>query len=163
MATRPKKPQTKTQATKTQAKRPAKKKVVAAKASEAAVREEPAPKTPTPVLVNSVKPEEKLPDSQAVVESAVDTFEKSLKAAMPVARKVNSKLVDIAQANMNSGLELARDLAGAKSPMEMMRLGMNYWHEHMGVFEAQAQELRTLSAEFVTTASEPIRAHIRRT
>jgi hypothetical protein len=113
MATRPKKPQTKTQATKTQAKRPAKKKVVAAKASEAAVREEPAPKTPTPVLVNSV--------------------------------------------------ELARDLAGAKSPMEMMRLGMNYWHEHMGVFEAQAQELRTLSAEFVTTASEPIRAHIRRT
>jgi len=164
MATRPKKPQTKTQATKTQAKRPPKKKVVAAKASEAAVREEPAPKAPAPVLVNSVKPEEKLTDStQAVMESAVDTFEKSLKAAMPVARKVNSKLVDIAQANMNSGLELARDLAGAKSPMEMMRLGMNYWHEHMGVFEAQAQELRTLSAEFVTTASEPIRAHIRRT
>jgi len=162
MATRPKKPQTKTHATKTQAKRPPKKKVVAAKASEAAVREEPAPKAPAPVLVNSVKPEEKLSDSQAVVESAVDTFEKSLKAAMPVARKVNSKLVDIAQANMNSGLEFARDLAGAKSPMEMMRLGMNYWHEHMGVFEAQAQELRTLSAEFVTTASEPIRAHIRR-
>jgi hypothetical protein len=156
MATRPKRPQTK---------KPTKKKVIAAKVSEAAVRGEAAPEpVPAPVLVNAVKPEEKLsPSTQGSVESAVDTFEKSLKAAMPVARKVNRKLVDIAQANMNSGLELARDLAGAKSPMEMMRLGMNYWHEHMGVFEAQAQELRMLSAEFMTTASEPIRAHIRRT
>jgi len=154
MATRPRKPQTK---------KPTKKKVVAAKVSEVAIREEPAPKALAPVLVNSVKPDEKLADTAHAVESAVDTLEKSLKAAMPVARKVNSKLVDIAQANMNSGLELARDLAGAKSPMEAMRLGMNYWHEHMGVFEAQAQELRMLSAEFVTTASEPIRAHIRRT
>jgi hypothetical protein len=156
MATRPKRPQTK---------KPTKKKVIAAKVSEAAVRGEAAPEpAPAPVLVNAVKPEEKLsPSTQGSVESAVDTFEKSLKAAMPVARKVNRKLVDIAQANMNSGLELARDLAGAKSPMEMMRLGMNYWHEHMGVFEAQAQELRMLSAEFMTTASEPIRAHIRRT
>ncbi len=156
MATRPKRPQTK---------KPTKKKVIAAKVSEAAVRGEAAPEpAPAPVLVNAVKPEEKLPPSaHGSVESAVDTFEKSLKAAIPVARKVNRKLVDIAQANMNSGLELARDLAGAKSPMEMMRLGMNYWHEHMGVFEAQAQELRMLSAEFMTTASEPIREHIRRT
>ena len=159
MATRPKKPQTKTQA-----KKPTKKKVVAAKVSEAAVRGEPAPEpSPAPVLVNSVKPDERLTESaQVAVESAVDTIEKTLKAALPVARKVNHKLVDIAQTNMNSGLELARDLAGAKSPMEAMRLGMTYWHEHMGVFEAQAQELRTLSAEFVATASEPIRAQIRR-
>jgi hypothetical protein len=160
MATRPKKPQTKTQA-----KKPAKKKVVAAKVNEAAVRGEAAPEpVPAPVLVNSVKPDEKLTEpTQVTLETAVDTIEKTLKAALPIARKVNHKLVDIAQTNMNSGLELARDLAGAKSPMEAMRLGMNYWHEHMGIFEAQAQELRTLSAEFVATASEPIRAQIRRT
>jgi hypothetical protein len=169
MATRPKRPQSKPQT-----KKPTTKKVVAAKVSEAAVRAEAAPEpapavragaapAPTPVLVNAVTPEEKLPEiAQAAVDSAVDTFEKSLKAALPVARKVNSKLVDIAQANMNSGLELARDLAGAKSPMEMMRLGMSYWHENLGVFENQAQELRMLSAELMTTASEPIRAHIRR-
>jgi hypothetical protein len=59
-------------------------------------------------------------------------------------------------------MELARDLANAKSPLEMMQLGMTYWQEHMGAFEAQAQELRTLSAKFMTTASEPILAHIRR-
>ena len=88
---------------------------------------------------------------------------RAVEAALPVARKVNHKLVDIAQTNMNSGLELARDLAGAKSPIEAMRLSMNYWHEHMGILEAQAQELRSLSAEFVATASEPIWAQIRRT
>jgi len=96
-----------------------------------------------PVLVNAVKPEEKLPDT-ALVERAVDSLEKSLKAAVPAAVAVNRKLVDIAQANMNSSLELARDLANAKSPMEMMRLQMNYWHENMSVFGAQAQELRAL-------------------
>jgi hypothetical protein len=167
MATRPNKSQTKMQA-----KKPTKKKVVAAKVSEAAVRGGPTPESaPAPVLVNSVKPDERLtkPDerltesAQVAVESAVDTLEKTLKAALPVARKVNHKLVDIAQTNMNSGLELARDLAGAKSPIEAMRLSMHYWHEHMGILEAQAQELRTLSAELVATASAPIRAQIRRT
>jgi hypothetical protein len=160
MATRSKKPQTKAQA-----KKPTRKKVVAAKVSETAVRGEPAPEpVPAPVLVNSVKPDERLTESaQVAVESAVDTIEKTLKAALPAARKVNHKLVDIAQTNMNSGLEFARDLAGAKSPIEAMRLGMNYWHDHIGVLEAQAQELRMLSAEFVVTASEPLRAQIRRT
>jgi hypothetical protein len=169
MATRPKKTQTKPQAkaqtkpqAKPQAKKPVKKKVVAAKVSETAVRGKTAPE-PAPVLANAVSPEEKLPAAaQGAVESAVDTLEKTLRAALPGARKVNHKLVDIAQTNMNAGLELARDLAGAKSPMEMMQLGMSYWHEHMNVFEAQAQELRMLSAEFMTTASEPIRTHIRR-
>jgi hypothetical protein len=161
MATYPKKPQ---------GKKPGSKKIAAAQVNGPAVRKSPATdaaepvspaKSAAPVLVNAVKPEEKLPDT-ALVESAVDSFEKSMKAAVPAAVAVNRKLVDIAQANMNSGLELARDLANAKTPMEMMRLGMNYWHENMGVFEAQAQELRMLSAKFMATTAEPIRAHMRR-
>lgn len=113
------------------------------------------------VLVNAVKPDEKLADG-GLVERAVDSLEKSLKAAMPAAVAVNSKLVDIAQTNMNAGMELVRDLAGARTPLEAMQLGITYWHANMGVFQAQAQELRVLSARFVTTASEPIRDHIRR-
>ena len=46
--------------------------------------------------------------------------------------------------------------------MEAMRLQMDYWQDCVGVFGSQAQELRTLSAEFLATASEPIRAHMRR-
>jgi len=164
MATHPKKPH---------AKKSASKKIAAATVNGPAVRKSPATAAPpvavsparvspvAPVLVNAVKPEEKLPDT-ALVERAVNSLEKSLKAAVPAAVAVNRKLVDIAQANMNSGLELARDLANAKSPMEMMRLQMTYWHENMSVFGAQAQELRTLSAEFLATTAEPFRAHLRR-
>ncbi len=168
MATDPKKPDVKKSATKKNAK--TKKKVVAAAetsgpvARKAAPAPQPsataAPKA-APVLVNAVRPDEKLA-SPALVERAVDTLEKSLKAAMPAAAAVNRKVVDIAQANMNSGLELARDLAGAKSPMEAMRLGMSYWNERMELFKTQAEELRALQAAFVARTSEPIREHLRR-
>jgi hypothetical protein len=154
MATRPKK---------SQAGEPTKK-TAAAKASTRAVRRKPAPKAPpAPVLVDAVKPDEKLPAAPAgALNGAVETLGKSLKAAMPAAAAVNRKLVDIAQANMNSGMELARDLAGARTPMEAMRLQMAYWHDNIGLFEAQAQELRAVSAEFMAKTSEPIRAHMRR-
>jgi hypothetical protein len=167
MATRPKRPQVKTPTSK----KPAAKRVSAAKMDETVIREAavqppakaPAPAPEPPVLVNAVKPEEKLSEPvEDAIESAVQTLEKSFEAAMPAALAVNQKLVDIAQTNMNAGLELARDLAGAKSPMEAMRLGMNYWHECVGVFGSQALELRTLAGEFMTTANEPIRAHMRR-
>ncbi len=160
---------------KTQAsKKPASKRVSAAKMDEAVIRETVVPKAPAPapakapapvpVLVNAIMPEERLSESfDDVVDSAVQTLEKSFEAAMPVARAVNRKLVDIAQTNMNAGFELARDLAGAKTPMEAMRLQMTYWQDCVGVFGSQAQELRTLAGEFMTTANEPIRAHMRRT
>jgi hypothetical protein len=172
MATRPKRPQAKTSVSKTPpSKKPANKRVSAAKMDETVIREAvakapapaPAAPAPAPVLVNAVKPEEKLSEPiEDAIESAVETLEKSFEAAMPVALAVNQKLVDIAQTNMNAGLDLARDLAAAKTPMEAMRLGMNYWHECFGVFGSQAQELRVLAGEFMTTANEPIRAQLRR-
>ena len=166
MATRPKRPQGKTPASKTPAsKKSVNKRVSAAKTDETVIREAVAKApAPAPVLINPVKPEEKLSEPvEDAIERAVETLEKSFEAAMPAALAVNQKLVDIAQTNMNAGLDLARDLAGAKSPMEAMRLGMNYWHECVGVFGSQAQELRVLAGEFMTTANEPLRAHMRRT
>ena len=147
-----------TQSKKSQAKKPSKEKVATATVAEPAVRGEPAPK---PVLANAVKPDEKLL-AAGTLNGAVDTLEKSLKATVPAAIAVNRMLFDIAQANMNSGMELARDLAGARTPMEALRLGMNYWHDNADVFQSQARELRTLSAKLLTTASGPLRAQLRR-
>ena len=177
MTTRPKKSQGKKSAAgKTAAKTPQAKtqakKAAAAAASAPSLRkvkttERPAKtptktpsKTPAPVRVNALKPDEKL--AEAGPMDAVESIEQSMKAALPAAVAVNCKLVDIAQANVNSGLALARELAGATSPLEMMRLSVMHWHAHMGVVETQAQELRILSATFMTSASEPIRAHLRR-
>ena len=87
--------------------------------------------------------------------------QQSLTAAQKGATAVNAKLIDMAQETMNSGLEHARDLASAKNPMQVLKLQMSYWHETIESFNAQAQELRTLSSELVANSSEPIRAHLR--
>jgi hypothetical protein len=82
---------------------------------------------------------------------------RSLQLTMPVAAAVNTKLFDMAHSNVSAGLELARDLAGAKTPMEAMRLGVAYWFNHLGAVQAQARELQSLSAAWVKTASQQIR------
>ena len=89
-------------------------------------------------------------------------MERSLKAAGQGTVAVNRKLIDIARANVASGLDLALDLATAKNPIEMARVQMAFWDEQMKALASQAQELRTLSAEMVAQASEPIREHVKR-
>lgn len=150
-------------AKKSEVKKPSAKRT-AATAAHATARKTAMAKAPasmpqtTPVPAS--KPEEK-PAETALVERTFDTFE-SLKAAVPAAVAVNHKLVDIVQTNMKAGMALARDLASAKSPLEIMQLGMSSWQAHLGVLEAQARELRMLSAELMTTANEPFRARVLR-
>jgi Phasin protein len=93
-------------------------------------------------------------------DGAVETIGRSLKAAGKGTVSVHCKLLDIAQANVNSGLEFAMRLAGAKTPLAMMRLQMTYWEERIGVLASQAQELHALSAELVAKTADPIREHV---
>jgi hypothetical protein len=95
-------------------------------------------------------------------DGAVETIGKSLKAAGKGTVAVHCKLLDIAQANVNSGLEFATRLAGAKTPLAAMRLQMTYWEERIGVLASQAQELHALSADLVANAAEPNREQVRR-
>jgi hypothetical protein len=44
----------------------------------------------------------------------------------------------------------------------MVDLQMTYWQERISVLASQAEELRALSAELVASASEPIKAQVRR-
>jgi hypothetical protein len=93
---------------------------------------------------------------------AAPAAEWSLDAAGQSALAVNRKLIEIAQAAVTSSFEHARNLACARSPVEMMQIQMRYWQERMSVLATQAEELRALSAALVATASEPIRAQMRR-
>ena len=108
------------------------------------------------VPAKSVKTARPKPVSQSKAAApalATPSFGLSFQATVPAAVAMNTKLVDIAHSNVSAGLELARDLAGAKSPMEAMRLGVAYWFNHMGAVQAQARELQSLSAAWVKTAS----------
>ena len=166
---------------KSNGKKEVKDKIVAAELGAAVLREE-APK-PAPVPV--ARPERPAPPKEAVkakapappplavkdkapepprhlLETAVDTFERSFKAAGQGTVEVNRKLLDFTRANLSSGFDFAMSLASASSPVQIMQLQMSYWDERIKVLASQAEELRALSADLVAKANEPIREHIRR-
>ena len=118
----------------------------------------PAPQPPRVAAATAPSPE----PPQRALEIAVETMERSLKAAGQGTVAVNRKLIDFAQANLSSSLDLAKSLACARNPMQVMHLQVTYWDERMKVLASQAEELRALSAEIVAKANEPIREHMRR-
>lgn len=75
---------------------------------------------------------------------------------------LNAKLIDMARTNVTSGFDFMTSLATVNNPADIVRLQMGYWEERMRALLGQAHELRTLSAEIVAKANEPIRAHIKR-
>ena len=99
---------------------------------------------------------------QAGPETAVAIFERSFREARQGTLEVNRKLMDFAQANLNSGLDHVKDLAAARSPIRIMRLQVEYWHDCLETFARQAFELRALSAEFVAKTNAPIRDQMQR-
>jgi Phasin protein len=116
----------------------------------------PATKPPRVAAATAPSPEPRL------LDNAVETMERSLKAAGQGTVAVNRKLIDFAQQNLSSSLDLARSLACARTPMQVMHLQVTYWDARMKVLASQAEELRALSAEIVAKANEPIREHMRR-
>ena len=94
-------------------------------------------------------------------DEGAPAIEWPFEAAGQSALAMNRKLIEIAQANVTSSFDFARNLAGAKSPVEMMQLQMCYWQERISALASQAEELRALSAELVASASAPIKAHMR--
>jgi len=127
-------------------------------------RPEPAPK-PQPAKVELAKPEVPAaaakPSELPPVESAVDILQRSLQAARQGTVEVNRMLLDIGRSNIASGFELARTLAGARTPIEAARLQLAFFDQRMKTLLQQAEALRALSATHIDRANEPIRAHMR--
>ncbi|MGI8725818.1 MAG: phasin family protein [Methyloceanibacter sp.] len=111
-------------------------------------------------LVSAAAPDEAA--APAPLESTVEGFQHPLQAASKGAVQVNRKLLDIAQENVNSSLELARDMVGATTPFEVMRLQMSWLTACVEALENHARDLRELSADLVTNTSKPLREHLRK-
>lgn len=97
-----------------------------------------------------------------MLSAAFESIERSFKAAGLGTVAVNRKIIDIARTNIASSFDLARELAGARTPLEAARLNMAFFDERMRALATQAQELRVLQAELVTKASAPLREHMLR-
>jgi phasin len=95
--------------------------------------------------------------SKDALEGVVQNWERSFDATNQGAVALNRKIIDIAQRNINSGFDLAKGLAGAKNLAEAMELQADYWRKHLDTLAAQAEEVRTLSAQVAADATKPMK------
>jgi phasin len=100
--------------------------------------------------------------SKDVLEAALETIERSYDALGQGAAALNRKIIEIAQRNVNSGFDLAKSLATAKTLAEIVELRATYWRKQFSELAAQAEEVRALSAKVAAEMAEPIKAHMKR-
>ena len=100
--------------------------------------------------------------SKDALEGVLDSWERSFGAAGQGAAALNRKVIDIAQRNINSGFDLAKSLAGARSLAEIMELQAAYWRKQFDTLGAQAEEVRSLSNQATADALRPVQEQARR-
>jgi phasin len=95
--------------------------------------------------------------SKDALEGVLQSWERSFDATNQGAVALNRKIIDIAQRNINSGFDLAKGLAGAKNLAEAMELQADYWRKQLDMLAAQAEEVRTLTAQVAADATKPMK------
>jgi phasin len=100
--------------------------------------------------------------SNSALEAALETLEKSFDAAGQGAVALNRKIIEIAQRNLNSGFDLANQLAGAKNLAEIVELQAAYWRKQIDALTAQAEEVRSLATKVAADTAAPTKEHMTR-
>ena len=75
---------------------------------------------------------------------------------------MNHKVIDIAQRNINSGLDLAVSLTAAKNLAEVIELQAAYWRKQFGALADQAKEVRALSTEVTADVAKQVKEQVAR-
>jgi phasin len=96
------------------------------------------------------------------LEEAIDALERSFDAAGQGATAFNRKLIDLAQRNLNSTFDLAKNMAGAKNLAEIVELQSAFIRQQFDVFASQAGEIRALTTKIAADTSEPLKSQMSR-
>ena len=104
----------------------------------------------SPVLPSAEK-------AQRSFARSVETWHRSVEAAGRGAVTVNCTLLGLAQETVNSSLELARDLAAARTPIEAARLHLHFWQDWFDACESHNKTLRQVALELTAHARAPVR------
>jgi phasin len=100
--------------------------------------------------------------AKGAMEEAVEVLEKSIDQAGQGAAALNRKVIDITQTNLNTGFDLAKDLAGAKNIAEIMELQASFARKQFETLTGQAEEIRELTTKFATKTTDPLKEHMTR-
>ena len=115
------------------------------------------------VAENTVKQSrEAYENAKDAMEDAVEVLEKSIDQAGQGAAAINRKVIDITQTNLNTGFDLAKNLAGAKNVAEIMELQGAFVRRQFEVLTAQAEEIRSLSTQIASDTTNPLKDHVTR-
>jgi hypothetical protein len=101
-----------------------------------------------------VQSEAKQEQAIAVLQRAPADFTSVIDDARNDAARLTFKLMEFAQANLHSNIELARDYATARSLLDMVGVQTAYFQRQMELMNRQADELRKLTAEISRKAAE---------
>lgn len=100
--------------------------------------------------------------SKDAMEDTVEMMEQSIDKAGKGSAEINRKVIGMMQSNLNSGFDLAKNMAGAKNFAEILECQATFARKQFETFASQAEEIRELSTKVASDASEPFKAHMTR-
>lgn len=106
------------------------------------------------------KSREAYENAKGTMEASIEALERSADQAGQGAAALNRKVIDHTQANLNTGFDLAKDLAGAKNVAEIMELQASFVRTQFEALASQAEEVRTLASKIAEDTATPIKDHV---
>lgn len=95
------------------------------------------------------------------LEAEMYSVEKFFGVASQSAAALNRKIIEINLRNFNSGLDLAKSLARARNPFEVMQLVASFWWKQFEEFRLQAEDVQNRlfgfsAAQLKFKSAEPV-------
>src|SRR6266480_3094162 len=86
----------------------------------------------------------------------VQGVQEGVASALENVRDLNVRLIDMAQANTDSAFGLAREVAEAKAPSDLIQALTTHATKQFDMLSKQASELTTLTQRFANTSAEAV-------
>lgn len=97
--------------------------------------------------------------AQALAKEGVESFTASRADTTSQAVALQQKVLEMAQANVSSGIAAVQKLMGASNVNEALSIHSDYARESMKTLSDQAKELQVLSTKLAEDAHRPLAAH----
>lgn len=96
--------------------------------------------------------------TEAVANATGKSMQQTYSTAVSEAANFNVQFIEMIRDNANASLDLARQLATAKSPSEFFELSAAHARKQMESFAQQAQQLAGLAQKASADAMKPLQA-----
>lgn len=101
-------------------------------------------------------------DNYSKFKDAAESSNSAIEAVFSTAAKgyteYTSKVMEIVKSNTHANFDFAQQLAGVKSPTQLMELWTGFARKQVETMTSQSKELAELAQKIATETAEPIKA-----